>query len=428
MALTDLFVRKLKHSGKPSGDKYSDGRSLYLLVKESNKYWRMNYRFDGKHKTLALGIYPEVSLAEARELCADARKQLRAGVDPKQHKVDARADLLEPEHNTFEALARQWLTKMEASRSPNTQDKVLAWLEHDLFPFIGNLPVSTIKARDILGVIQRVEARGAIDSAHRIKQVCGQILRFGVAIGWLERDVTPDLKGALVAIPRTNFAAITEPKELAVLLRSISAYNGHVVAVAALKLTPLLFVRPGELRAAEWREFDLDAAEWRIPAAKMKMKMEHMVPLPTQAVEILRELYRVTGHGKYVFPSLRTEDACMSENTINAALRGMGYAKDVMTAHGFRATARTILDEVLNERVDLIEHQLAHRVIDPNGRAYISTIRQQLTVEPSSGSSIHSFWKLRMDGNTNDTPTSELRVLSACVGCTRCRAFQRRDS
>lgn len=373
MALTDLFVRKLKHSGKPSGDKYSDGRSLHLLVKEANKYWRMNYRFDGKYKTLALGIYPEVSLAEARELCADARKLLRAGVDPKQPKIAAHEGPPEVDQNTFEALARQWLAKMEASRSAGTQDKVQTWLEHDLFPFIGSMPVLTIKPRDILGVIQRVEARGAIDSAHRIKQVCGQILRFGVATGWVERDVTPDLKGALVAVPRTNFAAITEPKELAVLLRSINAYNGHVVAVAALKLTPMLFVRPGELRAAEWREFDLDAAEWRIPAAKMKMRLEHMVPLPTQAVEILRELYRVTGHGKFVFPSLRTEQACMSENTINAALRGMGFAKDVMTAHGFRATARTILDEVLNERVDLIEHQLAHRVIDPNGRAYNRT-------------------------------------------------------
>jgi integrase len=233
--------------------------------------------------------------------------------------------------------------------------------------------VATIKPRDILGVIQRVEARGAVDSAHRIKQVCGQILRYGVALGWTERDVTPDLKCALMAVPRTNFAAITEPKDLAVLLRSIYAYNGHIVAVTALKLTPLLFVRPGELRAAEWREFDLDAAAWRIPAAKMKMKTEHMVPLCTQAVALLRELHRVTGHGKFVFPSLRTEDACMSENTINAALRGMGYPKEVMTAHGFRATARTILDEVLNERVDLIEHQLAHRVIDPNGRAYNRT-------------------------------------------------------
>lgn len=373
MALTDLFIRKLKHSGKPSGDKYSDGRALYLLVKESNKYWRMNYRYDGKHKTLAFGTYPEVSLAEARELCADARKQLRAGVDPKAPRTDPNAEVAEADQNTFEKLAREWLAKMAGSRSAGTQEKVLGWLENNVFPFIGAMPVASIKPRDILGVVQRVESRGAIDSAHRIKQVCGQILRYGVAIGWTERDVTPDLKGALMAVPRTNFAAITEPKELAVLLRAIHAYNGHVVAVTALKLTPMLFVRPGELRAAEWSEFDLDAAEWRIPAAKMKMRTEHMVPLPHQAVELLRALYRVTGHGKFVFPSLRTDDACMSENTINAALRGMGYSKEVMTAHGFRATARTILDEVLNERVDLIEHQLAHRVIDPNGRAYNRT-------------------------------------------------------
>ncbi|MRW94649.1 DUF4102 domain-containing protein [Duganella sp. FT80W] len=373
MPLTDLLIRKLKHSGKPSGDKYNDGRSLYLLVKEANKYWRMNYRYEDKHKTLALGIYPEVSLAEARELCADARKLLRGGVDPKPKKQNPSELQDEVDENTFEALALQWLTKMAASRRSATQEKVQAWLEHDLFPFIGSMPAAAIKPRDILGVIQRVEARGAIDSAHRMKQVCGQILRYGVAVGWVERDVTPDLKGALVAIPRTNFAAITEPKQLALLLRSIDAYEGHIVAVSALKITPMLFVRPGELRAAECSEFDLDAAEWRIPAAKMKMKTEHMVPLATQAVAILRELYRVTGHGKFVFPSLRTEQACMSENTINAALRAMGFSKDVMTAHGFRATARTILDEVLNERVDLIEHQLAHRVIDPNGRAYNRT-------------------------------------------------------
>lgn len=373
MPLTDLFVRKVKHSGKPSGDKYSDGRSLYLLVRESNKYWRMNYRIEGRYKTLALGIYPEVSLADARELCADARKLVRAGKDPKPPKEKPLDPQQEAERNTFEALAMLWLVKIEPTRSAATQDKVRAWLEHDLIPFIGQKPAAAIKARDILSVVQRVEARGAIDTAHRIKQVCGQILRYGVAIGWIERDVTPDLRGALMAVPRTNFAAITEPKDLAPLLRAIYAYKGHVYAVAALKLTPMLFVRPGELRGAEWVEFDLDAAEWRIPAAKMKMKTEHMVPLPTQAVEILREMYRVTGHGRFVFPSLRTDAACMSENTINAALRGMGFSKDVMTAHGFRATARTILDEVLNERVDLIEHQLAHRVIDPNGRAYNRT-------------------------------------------------------
>jgi len=372
MPLTDLFIRKLKHSGKPSGDKYSDGRTLYLLVRESNKYWRMNYRYEGRHRTLAFGTYPEVSLAEARELCADARKLLRAGTDPSPKKKKA-ATVPEFEQNTFEALALEWLSKMAATRSEVTQQKALGWLQHDILPVIGAMPVAAIKPRDILAVIQRVEARGSIDSAHRMKQMCGQILRYGVAIGWTERDVTPDLRGTLIAIPRTNFAAITEPKQLALLLRSIDAYEGHIVAVSALKLTPMLFVRPGELRAAEWSEFDLDAAEWRIPAAKMKMKTEHMVPLATQAVAILRDLYRVTGHGKFVFPSLRTEQACMSENTINAALRAMGFSKDVMTAHGFRATARTILDEVLNERVDLIEHQLAHRVIDPNGRAYNRT-------------------------------------------------------
>lgn len=373
MALTDLFIRKLLYKGSQSGEKYSDGRGLYLLVKKANKYWRMNYRFAGKQKTMPLGVYPEVSLAEARERCADARKVIRRGEDPHPSKQEVQERQLDEAGSTFEALARQWLEKMAPGRSASTQDKVAAWLEHDIFPIIGPRPVATIRPRDILIVVQRVEARGAIDSAHRIRQVCGQILRFGVALGLVERDVTPDLKGALKVIPRTNYAAITEPKELGALMRAIYGYNGHVVAVAALKLAPLLFVRPGELRTAEWREFDLDAGEWRIPAAKMKMKMEHMVPLATQAVAILRELHRVTGHGDFVFPSFRTDHECMSENTVNAALRGMGYSKEVMTGHGFRATARTILDEVLGERVDLIEHQLAHRVIDPNGRAYNRT-------------------------------------------------------
>jgi hypothetical protein len=236
MPLTDLFIRKLKHSGKPSGDKYSDGRTLYLLVRESNKYWRMNYRYEGKHRTLAFGTYPEVSLAEARELCADARKLLRAGTDPNPKKKAATVP--ESEHNTFEALALEWLSKMAATRREVTQEKALSWLQHDVLPVIGAMSVATIKPRDILAVIQRVEARGAIDSAHRMRQMCGQILRYGVAIGWTERDVTPDLRGALVAIPRTNFAAITEPKQLALLLLSIDAYEGHIVAVSVLKLTP----------------------------------------------------------------------------------------------------------------------------------------------------------------------------------------------
>jgi integrase len=235
------------------------------------------------------------------------------------------------------------------------------------------MPVSTIKPLDVLTTVQKMEARGAIDSAHRVKQICGQVLRYGVATGLVERDVTADLKGALSVVPKTNYAAITEPKPAGELMRSIFSYTGHPYAVTALKLSPLLFVRPGELRAAEWTEIDLDTAEWRIPGEKMKMKIDHLVPLSTQAVGILRNVQAMTGHGKYVFPSIRTYERCMSENTINAALRSMGYAKETMTAHGFRAMARTIMDEVLGERVDLIEHQLAHAVKDPNGRAYNRT-------------------------------------------------------
>lgn len=373
MALTDTFVRQVRHSGASAGDKYSDGQGMFLLVKGTSKYWRMSYRFAGKQKTLAFGVYPAVSLAQARRRRDEARKALADGVDPGQAKSDAKAAKEAEMATTFETLAREWLTKVSRSRSASTQEKVTAWLEHDVFPFVGHMPVATMKPRDILRVVQKMEARGAIDSAHRVKQVCGQVFRFGVALDVVERDVTVDLKDALAPVPRTNYAALTEPKEVGALMRAIFDYNGSPAAAAALKLAPLLFVRPGELRAAEWREIDLDVAEWRIPATKMKMKIEHLVPLATQAVEILRKLHHVTGHGKYVFPSLRTDDACMSENTINAALRGMGYAREVMTGHGFRAMARTIMDEVLGERVDLIEHQLAHTVKDVNGRAYNRT-------------------------------------------------------
>jgi integrase len=371
MALTDTFVRQVKPT-KQAGDKHADGGGMYLLVKASGKYWRMDYRYLDKRKTLALGVYPVVTLAKARKRRDEARALLADGIDPGEAKRDERQTKAIAAAHTFEAVARQWLGKIAASRSTSTQDKVTAWLEHDVFPFIGNMPISTIKPRDVLAAVQKVELRGAIDSAHRIKQVCGQIFRFAVATDLVERDVTADLRGALSAVPKANYASITEPKQAGALLRAIFDYHGYPAAVAALKLAPLLFVRPGELRAAEWAEIDLDAAEWRIPGTKMKMKIEHLVPLSVQAVEILRGLHPMTGDGKFVFPSLRSK-ACMSENTINAALRGMGYSKEVMTGHGFRAMARTIMDEVLGERVDLIEHQLAHAVKDVNGRAYNRT-------------------------------------------------------
>lgn len=374
MALTDTFVKNVKHTGASAVDKYADGRAMYLMVNSVGKYWRMNYRFADKRKTMALGVYPDVGLAKARARREKARELLADGIDPataKREEKQARADAAA---NTFEAVARAWLATTESKRAKVTQSRITTLLEKDIFPYIGSMPISNIKPRDVLDkAVRRIEARGTIDTAHRAKQFCGQIFRFAVAVGLAERDVTTDLRGALASIPESHFAAITEPKKAGELMRSIFDYGGHPYTVAALKLTPLVFVRPGELRTAEWAEIDLDAAEWRIPANKMKMKVDHLVPLSIQALEILRALQPITGHGKYVFPSLRTGERPMSENTVNAALRGMGYSKEVHTAHGFRAMARTMMDEVLGERVDLIEHQLAHTVKDPNGRAYNRT-------------------------------------------------------
>ena len=374
MALTDTFTRQVKHGGKAAGEKYSDGAGMYLLVKSVGKYWRMDYTHANKRKTLALGVYPEVSLAKARQRREKARELLADGVDPamaKREEKQARADAAA---NTFEAVARIWLAKTASKRAAVTQSRITTLLEKDVFAFIGSMPIAAIKPRDVLDkAVRKIEARGSIDTAHRAKQICGQVFRYAVSTGLAERDVTTDLRGALAAIPESHFAAITEPKQAGDLMRSIFDYTGHPCTVAALKLSALVFVRPGELRKAEWTEIDLETAEWRIPGSKMKMKIDHLVPLSTQAVEILRSVQPITGHGTYVFPSLRTGERPMSENTINAALRGLGYSKEVHTAHGFRALARTIMDEVLGERVDLIEHQLAHTVKDPNGRAYNRT-------------------------------------------------------
>jgi integrase len=314
-----------------------------------------------------------VSLAEARTRRLAARRLLDQGIDPGRAKREEKEAHATAAQHTFEAVARAWLAKTRASRATSTQEKNTAWLDGNIFPVIGSLRISTIKPKDVLSALRRIEARGAIESAHKIKQLCGQVFRFAVAGGLADRDVTVDLRGALSAVPEAHYPAITEPQQAAKLLRAIDAYNGHAYATFALKLAPLVFVRPGELRTAEWSAIDLDAAEWRIPGSKMKMGQDHVVPLAAQAVTLLRELHAMTGHGKFVFPSVRTRTRCMSENTVNAALRGMGYSKELMTGHGFRAMARTIMDEVLGERVDLIEHQLAHAVKDPNGRAYNRT-------------------------------------------------------
>ncbi|XAH21629.1 integrase arm-type DNA-binding domain-containing protein [Xylophilus sp. GW821-FHT01B05] len=373
MALTDTFVKNAKPNGSTAGEKHTDGLGLYLHVKGPGKYWRMSYRFAGKQKTLALGVYPAVSLAKARAKRDKARELLADGIDPSTAKREEKRATAAAIVHTFEGVARDWLEKTSADRMPSTQNKITTWLEKDVLPFIGSMPMLTIGPRDVLAALRKMEARGALDSVQRVKQVCGQVFRYAVATGSAERDVTQDLKGALTKATSRHFAAITEPQQTGELLRSIFGYTGHPTTTAALKLSPLVFVRPGELRTAEWAEIDLNAAEWRIPGSKMKMKVDHLVPLATQAVDLLRGLHPATGHGRYVFPSLRTGERPMSENTINAALRGMGYSAEVHTAHGFRAMARTIMDEVMGERVDLIEHQLAHAVKDVNGRAYNRT-------------------------------------------------------
>lgn len=370
-----------KEDGKPN--KVSDTQGLYLLVAFSKpdengersvtKYWRFDYRFGGKRKTLALGVYPDVSLAEARRAHGDAIQQIKQGIDPsierKREKLTKELESI----NTFQAVANEWKTKKAISWSASNLEKVTWLLEKNLLPWLGVRPIANITAPDLLQVLRKIEERGAHETAHRAKQVCGQIFRYAIATGRAERDPAADLKDALAKHKTKHHAAITEPKELAALLRAMDNYSGSLIVRSALKLSALLFVRPGELRHMEWVEIDFDAATWSIPAEKMKMKQPHLVPLCTQALEIIRDLQQLTGSSKYVLPSERGNSRPISENTVNVALRTIGYDNDTQTAHGFRATARTILDEVLGFRPDHIEHQLAHEVKDPNGRAYNRT-------------------------------------------------------
>jgi integrase len=372
MPLTDVRVRNEKPGAKQV--KLFDGDGLFLLVTPAGgKWWRFKYRFGGKEKLLALGTYPEVSLVDAREKRTAARKQVAAGIDPSETKKALKAAKQELAENSFEVVAREWHGRQKATWTPDHADKILRHLERVIFPWIGAKPAGEIKAPELLAALRRVESRGAIETSHRIKTICGQVFRYAIATGRAERDPAADLKGALTPMTKRHLAAITDPKEVAPLLRAIDSYQGSFVTQCALRLAPMLFVRPGELRQAEWSEIDLDAGEWNIPATRMKMRQPHLVPLPRQAVELLRELHLLTGRGRYVLPAHHTTLRPMSNNTVNMALRRLGYSNEEMTGHGFRAMARTILDEVLQFRPDFIEHQLAHAVKDPNGRAYNRT-------------------------------------------------------
>lgn len=380
MPLTDTALRKTKAPDKSR--KLADGGGLYILLKPNgSKWWRWDYRrpVTGKRNTLSLGTYPDVGLALARERRDEARKLLANGVDPGESRKAEKAAGEERATNSFEVVAREWLAMQKWV--PGYISKVTAWMENDVFPYIGGRPIAELSAPEFLKVARRIEGRGAVESAHRILQNCGQVMRYAIATGRADRNPVADLKGALTQPEEKHFAAIVDPNQVGALLRAIDNYAGTPEVRAALQLAPLVFVRPGELRQAEWSEFDLDvvdaddkpAAVWNIPAQRMKMREAHLVPLTPQAVAILRELKPLTGRGRYVFPSGRGPKRPMSNNAVNAALRRMGFDSDTMTGHGFRAMARTILDEVLGFRADYIEHQLAHAVRDPNGRAYNRT-------------------------------------------------------
>lgn len=359
MPLTDTACKnaKPKPDGKPA--KYADEKGMYLLVNQTGKYWRLDYRYANKRKTLAIGVYPTVTLKDAREKRDEARRLLAEDIDPGEHRKVTKASKVLQAENSFEAVAREWFTKFKPTWTDGHAERIIRRLERDIFPWLGGRPIADIEAPELLTNLQRIERRGAIETAHRAMQNTSQIFRYAIATGRAKYNPAADLTGALAPTIKTSFPTITDPTKIAELLRAIDGYQGTLATQCALKLAPLVFVRPGELRQAEWCEVDLENALWVIPAARMKMREKHVVPLSRQAVAILSELKPLTGNGRYVFPGARSNGRPMSENTVNAALRRLGYDKDTMTGHGFRHMASTLLNEQGWNR-DAIERQMAH--------------------------------------------------------------------
>ena len=378
MALTDTFTKNTKHSGAAAGDKHTDGGGMYLLVNKGGKYWRMNYRFADKRKTLALGVYPAVSLAKARQRRDKARELLADGKDPSTAKREEKQTAATAAANTFELVAREFHKNKGDSWSPGYAEKWLRGMVKDMFPYLGTLPIATITAPALLTVVRKAEARGAHETAHTLRQTAGQVFRYGIQTGRCERDPSTDLHGALKPAVVKHMAAILEPAKVGELMRAIHSYAGQPTTRTALVLSALLFQRPGNIRQMEWAWIDLDNAMLTIPSEDMKRRIHqkingrpHLVPLAPQALAALEDLRPLTGHGRYVFPSLLTGERPMSDNTVNVALRRMGITKEEMTAHGFRATARTLLIErIPGISDDVIEAQLAHGKSGPLGGAY----------------------------------------------------------
>ena len=358
MSLSDTQLRNMKATGK--AQKISDGGGLYLhLSPAGGKLWRMAYRFEGKQKTVCFGAYPALSLKEAREKRDESKALLARGIDPSLHKQAAKAASIAETANAYEVVAREWHAKYAPGWTESNAERVLARQAKDVFSFIGKRPIAQISAPELLAVLRKVEERGALDTAHRILQDTSRIFRYAIATGRAERDPGADLKGALPVPRKGHFSTIVDTKEIGQLLRDIDAYSGNLIVRAALRLAPYVFVRPGELRKAEWSEFDLENAEWRIPAKRMKMRVLHIVPLSRQVLGILHDLHPYSGDGLYLFPSVRAKSAPISDMTLLAGLRRLGYSKEQMTVHGFRSLASTLLNEQGYNK-DWIERQLAH--------------------------------------------------------------------
>lgn len=370
MPLNDTAVRLVKAGPKPQ--KLADGGGLYLFVTPAGgKCWRLKYRFAGVEKLLAIGQYPQVSLKDARERRDEAKKLLANGVDPSENKKAAKEATRDRAGNSFEVIAREWFETKTGDMVPGHRKRIIDRLEKDIFPWVGGKPVSAITPPEILSVVNRIVGRTAVETARRALGDVSRVFRYAVITGRCPSDPTRDLRGALpTQKEEEHFAAITDPKEFGDLLRAIDRYHGGLVVKSAMQLAPLLVVRPGELRNMEWAAVNMEAAEWRFFVTKTKVL--HIVPLARQAVEILRELRPLTAEGRFVFPNPRTPDGSrsISENAVLAALHNLGYAKGEVSGHGFRASFRTIGAEQLKFRIDFMEHQLAHAVRDPLGRAY----------------------------------------------------------
>lgn len=349
--------------------KLSDGGGLYILVTPSGgKLWRLKYRFKGIEKSISFGAYPDVSLDMARQRRDSARKHLADGVDPSEERKNAAADAL----NTFEVVAADWLKRFGVNWTDSHRNRIENRLKNDVYPFVGKHHIRDITPPMMLRLLRRLEVRSR-EQAHKAKSTCSQIFRYAVATGKADRDIVADLRGAIPPVKHTHMAAPTDPKSVKRLLIAIELFEGSLIVKSALRLAPLLFVRPGELRHAEWDEIDFETATWRIPAHKMKMRVEHIVPLSRSAMKIISELKPQSGHSRYLFPGRRSIHKCISENTINVALRTLGFDKTEITGHGFRAMARTMIAEQLQYAPDIIEAQLAHVVPDRLGRAYNRT-------------------------------------------------------